>query len=116
MPRQKSARYPRKLLELSEKVVKAWKDLNFAVPNLKPADVDKFIADSRDKGKTVDKLSVERTKAIEVRDAAMNDLWDNIRKVRNAAQAQYGDDSQEVRKLGLQPVRGRKRKKKADRG
>jgi hypothetical protein len=34
--------------------------------------------------------------------------------VRNAAKAVYGDDSQEVRKFGATPVRGRTRKPKGE--
>jgi hypothetical protein len=78
------------------------------LPNLTAAQFQEQVAAAADKATAVERLRVEVTKAIEVRDAALNEVWDLTRRVRNAAKAIYGDDSQEMRKFGLEPVRGRR--------
>jgi hypothetical protein len=98
-------------MEQAQQVLAAWREATgLQIADLSAEQFAQLVAGAQAKVTEVERLMVERTKAIEVRDAEMDRLWDMTRRVRNAAKATYGDDSQEVRKFGAVPVRSRKRK------
>ena len=114
MPRPKSTRYPTDALTQARQVATAWQEATILqLPDVSREQYEQLIAAAQAKADEVERLTVERTKAIEARDAEMNGLWDQTRRVRHAAKAVYGDDSQEVRKFGASPVRGGRRPAKS---
>ena len=113
MPRARSTRYPLDLMEQAQQVLAAWREATgLQIADLSADQFAQLVAGTQAKATAVERLTVERTKSIEVRDAELDRLWDTTRRVRNAAKATYGDDSQEVRKFGAVPVRSRQRKPK----
>ncbi|MFQ5824636.1 MAG: hypothetical protein ACE5JB_11315 [bacterium] len=66
------------------------------VPNLT---MDKFLNKLNDAKKSVEiaeQLKLERSKAIQDRNKCLSELWDLTKRIRNAAKATFGDNSNEL--------------------
>lgn len=106
--------FPRDALEQAQTVFSGWKDLGdrLVVPNMSLDDFEKRLKKTHEKVALVEKVRLERSDSVEIRNQALEDVWDLIKRIRNSAKATFGDDSEEVEKFGGRAVRFRKLKKK----
>ncbi len=65
------------------------------------------------KGKA-EQLKEERSKAVQVRNDSLKDVWDLTKRIRNAAKATFGDSSEQIEKFGGKTTRQRVRFKNED--
>lgn len=103
--------YPRDTLEQAEMVCNGWEEFleKLNVPNVSLEDFRGKIKEAKEKVALAEKLREERSKVVKVRNDALMALWDYTKRVRNAAKATFGDDSNEIEKFGGKPSRQRKR-------
>lgn len=90
--------YPRNTLEQANVVKNGWHKVGkkLMVPNLT---MDKFLNKLNDAKKSVEiaeQLKLERSKAIQDRNKCLSELWDLTKRIRNAAKATFGDNSNEL--------------------
>lgn len=108
-----STRYPKDLTTTAQGVLTEWRKDGFALKGLTPTEYSKRLVELQDLLSEVGRLEVQLAEARDKRDGVGNVLWDATRKVRHGAKAYFGDDSDEVRRYGLEPVRRGPRGKKA---
>jgi hypothetical protein len=103
--------YPRDTLEQAEMVCNGWEEFiaKLNVPNVSLDEFRDKIKEAKEKVAQAEKLREERSRVVKVRNDALMMLWDFTKRVRNAAKATFGDDSQEIEKFGGKPSRQRKR-------
>lgn len=103
--------YPRDTLEQAEMVCDGWEEFlsKLSVPNVSLEEFKEKIDEAKEKVLLAEKLREERSRVVKVRNDALMALWDFTKRVRNAAKATFGDDSNEIEKFGGKPSRQRKR-------
>jgi len=101
---------PRDSLEQAFIVHRGWKEFKdqLDVPNFSLEDFEQKIEEVKKKIELAEKIRRERSQAVEIRNIALNDLWNLIKRVRNSAKATFGDDSKEIEMLGGKTIRFRK--------
>lgn len=91
---------PRNLPKQSAKVRDAWiSTKNFGVPNLT---LDKFTDTINELNKAtelVEKLSIQKTEAINKRNALRREVWSFTKRVRHSAKATFGDNDSRTKKF-----------------
>jgi len=107
-----SLSFPRNTLNQAEKALKGWKDLKeqINVPNMSINEFEKQLADATKKVELAERLKIERSQAVKVRNESLKVVWDLTKRVRNAAKATFGDSSKEIEKFGGKSSRRRSRK------
>ena len=103
--------FPRNTLLQAEKALKGWKELKdkVNVPNMTIEEFEKQLADATEKVERAEKLKIERSEAVKVRNESLKVVWDLTKRVRNAAKATFGDNSKEIEKFGGKASRRRRR-------
>lgn len=110
--KETSDSFPRNTLRQAELALQGWKDLikKLNVPNLSLEDFEEKISYATDKLELAEKLKEERSKAVKVRNDSLKEVWDLTKRIRNAAKATFGDNSNEIEKFGGKPSRQRNRR------
>lgn len=108
--KESSDSFPRNTLRQAELALQGWKDLlkKLNVPNLSVEDFEKKISYATEKVDLAEKLKEERSKAVKVRNESLKEVWDLTKRIRNAAKATFGDNSNEIEKFGGKPSRQRR--------
>jgi len=108
--RKSSLGYPPNALEQAKRVRKGWEELGqkLTVPNLSLEEFVKKVEEAQEKVQLAKKLREERRRVVASRNQILREVWDLTKRVRNAAKAVFGDDSPEVRKMGITPRARRK--------
>ncbi len=103
--------FPRNTLHQAELARDGWKELfeKLQVPNLSLEEFEKKITVATEQVELAERLKEERSKAVKSRNEALKDIWDLTKRVRNAAKATFGDDSDVIEKFGGKPARRRSR-------
>jgi len=114
--REASDSFPRNTLRQAELALQGWKELSarLNVPNLTMEAFEEKITYATTKVDLAEKLKEERSKAVQVRNDSLKDVWDLTKRIRNAAKATFGDSSSEVEKFGGKTSRQRVRYKKEE--
>ena len=91
----KVSSFPRDVLEQAIIVKRGWSKLGekLLVPNIT---IDKFLKkliETQDCVDNAEQLKIERAKAVYERNEYLNELWDLVKRIRNAAKATFGDYS-----------------------
>lgn len=109
--REASDSFPRNTLRQAELALQGWKELskNLNVPNLTISAFEEKIKFATQKVDLAEKLKEERSKAVQVRNDSLKDVWDLTKRIRNAAKATFGDSSAEIEKFGGKASRQRAR-------
>lgn len=109
--KESSDSFPRNTLRQAELALQGWKDLikKLNVPNLSVDDFEKKISYATEKVDLAEKLKEERSNAVKVRNESLKEVWDLTKRIRNAAKATFGDNSNEIEKFGGKPSRQRNR-------
>jgi hypothetical protein len=109
--RETSDSFPRNTLRQAELALQGWKELSaqLNVPNLSIEDFEERIKHATEKVDLAEKLKEERSKAVNIRNDSLKDVWDLTKRIRNAAKATFGDNSAEIEKFGGKPSRQRAR-------
>lgn len=99
--------FPRDTLEQALTVYKGWKkyQAELHVPNFSMEEFEDRIKSAQDGVEMVEKIRKERSEAVSVRDDSLRGVWDLVKRVRNAAKATFGDDSEEIIKFKLKNSR-----------
>lgn len=109
--REASDSFPRNTLRQAELALEGWKELAklLNVPHLTIDAFEEKIKYATEKVDLAEKLKEERSKAVQVRNDSLKDVWDLTKRIRNAAKATFGDSSTEIEKFGGKPSRQRAR-------
>ncbi len=109
--KESSDSFPRNTLRQAELAMQGWKELSkhLSVPNLTIDSFEEKIRYATDKVDLAEKLKEERSKAVQVRNDSLKDVWDLTKRIRNAAKATFGDSSKEIEKFGGKTTRQRVR-------
>jgi len=109
--REASDSFPRNTLRQAELALQGWKQLSeqLNVPNLSIKDFEEKIKHATEKVDLAEKLKIERSRAVKVRNESLKDVWDLTKRIRNAAKATFGDSSPEIEKFGGKSSRQRSR-------
>ncbi len=109
--KESSDSFPRNTLRQAELALQGWKDLikKLNVPNLSVDDFEEKISYATEKVDLAEKLKEERSNAVKVRNESLKEVWDLTKRIRNAAKATFGDNSNEIEKFGGKPSRQRNR-------
>jgi len=101
--------FPRNTLRQAELAKKGWKDLSnkLMVPNLTLEDFNEKIKRATEQVDLAERLKEERSKAVQDRNECLKDVWDLTKRIRNAAKATFGDNSEEIEKFGGKSSRSR---------
>jgi len=99
--KRKISSFPRDTLEQADVVKRGWDQVGerLFVPNLTISD---FLDKLKEAQRFIDRaeeLKQARARAIEERNICLSELWDLTKRVRNAAKATFGDNSDELRSL-----------------
>jgi hypothetical protein len=99
--KRKITSFPRDALEQAHIVKQGWDKVKekLVVPNL---DLPKYIAkleETQERVEKAEQLKIKRAKAIQERNVCLSELWDLTKRVRNAAKATFGDNSEELERL-----------------
>ncbi len=107
-----STSFPRNTLRQAELALRGWKDLKseFDVPNLDIKDFEEKISSTADKVELAEKLKIERSEAVKKRNESLKVIWDLTKRVRNAAKATFGDNSNKIEKFGGKSSRRRSKR------
>lgn len=107
-----SISFPRDALEQAQFIANGWNELQggLVVPSLSLEDFQKQVAEVQRCIKLAEEFKIKRSAAIAERNRALKKMWDYTKRIRNATKATFGDDSQEVEKMGVVPVTSRRRK------
>lgn len=110
MRRNIGENYPRDAFEQALIVCEGWKEFKdeLVVPNFSLKDFEQKVEDTKKEIELAEKIRLERSMAIDERNRVLKELWVLIKRVRSSAKASFGDDSEEVEKLGGKLVRFRK--------
>jgi hypothetical protein len=97
----KISSFPRDTLEQADVVKNGWDRVGsrLLVPNLT---IDDFLDKLKEAQEFIDRAEQqkqERARAIEERNSCLSELWDLTKRIRNAAKATFGDNSDELRSL-----------------
>ena len=106
-----SSRYPKDLTGVAQTVLTEWRKDGFSLKDLTPTDYAARVTELQGLVSQIGQLEAQLAQIRDKRDSLGNSLWDATRKVRNGAKAYFGDDSDEVRRYGLEPVRRGPRRK-----
>lgn len=111
--RKGSLGYPPNALEQAKEVRKGWEEIGekLTVPNLSLEEFIKKVEEAQEKVRLAKKLREERRRVVASRNQILKEVWDLTKRVRNAAKAAFGDDSPEVRKMGITPSRARRKRR-----
>ncbi len=109
--KETSENFPRNTLRQAELVIEGWKNFidHLNVPNLNLNDFQEKIKLASEKVDLAEKLKRERSKAVRNRNQYLKEIWDLTKRVRNAAKATFGDNSNEIEHFGGKPARSRVR-------
>ena len=104
--------FPRNTLRQAEMALQGWKELKgeLLVPNMSIEEFEKQISDATEKVELAERLKIERSEAVKVRNESLKVVWDLTKRVRNAAKATFGDSSEKIEKFGGKASRKRLRK------
>jgi len=107
--KETSESFPRNTLRQAELALEGWKELyeRLNVPNLSLDDFAEKITYATDKVDLAERLKEERSKAVQVRNDSLKEVWDLTKRIRNAAKATFGDNSTEIEKFGGKSSRQR---------
>ncbi|MBN2012336.1 hypothetical protein JW960_23605 [candidate division KSB1 bacterium] len=110
--RETSESFPRNTLRQAELAKDGWNELmdKLHVPNLTFEEFEDKIKQATDKVDLAERLKEERSQAVKVRNETLKDVWDLTKRIRNAAKATFGDNSDEIEKFGGKPSRVRSKK------
>lgn len=106
-----STRYPKELTTIAQGILMEWEKDGFGLKDLTPPDYSAKLVELQGLVSEIGELEAKLGAARDKRDSVGNGLWDATRKVRNGAKAYFGDDSDEVRRYGMEPVRRGPRRK-----
>ncbi|OQX95611.1 hypothetical protein B6I21_04510, partial [candidate division KSB1 bacterium 4572_119] len=109
MMKEANESFPRNTLRQAELALQGWKDLkgDLLVPNMEIAEFQKKIAHATEKVDLAERLKIERSEAVKVRNESLKVVWDLTKRVRNAAKATFGDSSEKIEKFGGKSSRKR---------
>ena len=109
--REASDSFPRNTLRQAELALEGWKELAklLNVPHLTMDAFEEKIKYATEKVDLAEQLKEERSKAVQVRNDSLKEVWDLTKRIRNAAKATFGDSSTEIEKFGGKPSRQRAR-------
>ena len=109
---QSSNSFPQDALEQAQLTAKGWSELEnlLDVPSLSLYEFRLKVAEVQQHVEHAEDLKKRRSAAIAERNRALKEIWDFTKRIRNAAKATFGDDSEEVEKMGVVPVTSRRRK------
>ena len=65
------------------------------------------IKKAAEKVELAERLKEERSKAVKGRNEYLKEVWDLTKRIRNAAKATFGDNSEEIEKFGGKSSRTR---------
>ncbi len=101
LSKRKISSFPRDTLEQADVVKKGWDTVGdrLLVPNLTIGDFLVKLKEAQDYIDRAEQLKQERAMAIEDRNLCLSELWDLTKRIRNAAKATFGDNSDELRSL-----------------
>lgn len=104
--------FPRNTLRQAELALQGWKDLKgeLNVPNMSIDDFEKKISHATDKVDLAERLKIERSEAVKVRNESLKVVWDLTKRVRNTAKATFGDGSPKIEKFGGKASRKRSKR------
>jgi hypothetical protein len=90
--------FPRDTLEQAMIVRTGWSKVGkkLSVPNLTMEKFLNKLDEAKDRVERAEQLKVERSKAIQERNRCFSELWDLTKRIRNAAKATFGDNSNEL--------------------
>lgn len=93
--------FPRDALEHAETVRIGWERVGkkLVVPNLTSARFETKLKEAQLHVEKAERLKAQRAKAIQERNLALSELWDWTKRIRNAAKATFGDNSEEFELL-----------------
>ncbi len=99
--KRKISSFPRDTLEQADVVKKGWDKVGnkLLVPNLTIEDFLGKLEEAQSFIERAERLKQERASAIEDRNICLSELWDLTKRIRNAAKATFGDNSDELRSL-----------------
>jgi len=114
--REASDSFPRNTIRQAEYALDGWKKLlkQLNVPNLSVEDFEEKIKFATEKVDLAEKLKEERSKAVQVRNDSLKEVWDLTKRIRNAAKATFGDSSPQIEKFGGKSSRQRSRMNRDD--
>ena len=98
---QKISSFPRDTLEQAVVVKEGWDEVGdrLAVPNLSMGKFLEKITEAHGYVGQAERLKLERANAIQQRNVCLSELWDLTKRIRNAAKATFGDNSEELELL-----------------
>jgi len=96
--KRKITSFPRDALRQAVFVQEGWKVVGrkLAVPNIT---IDQFLeklSEARNYVERAEHLKIERARAVQKRNVCLSELWDLTKRIRNAAKATFGDNSDEL--------------------
>lgn len=99
--KRKISSFPRDTLEQADVVKKGWDRVGnkLLVPNLTIEDFLGKLEEAQSFIERAELLKQQRANAIEDRNLCLSELWDLTKRIRNAAKATFGDNSDELRSL-----------------
>lgn len=114
--RESGDSFPRNTIRQAEYALDGWKKMakQLNVPNLSVDDFEEKIKFATEKVELAEKLKEERSRAVQVRNDSLKDVWDLTKRIRNAAKATFGDSSPEIEKFGGKSSRKRSRMNRDD--
>lgn len=94
--------FPPDVVEQAQAAFDAWNqiDPNFAVGDLHPAALQDDIAKVTPMISQANTLEAQLTDVRNRRDDLLADMWDKVKRVRNAVKGIYGDDSSQYEMIG----------------
>ena len=116
MMKEANESFPRNTLRQAELALQGWKELQneLNVPNMSMDDFEKKIALATEKVDLAERLKIERSEAVKIRNETLKDVWDLTKRIRNSAKATYGDSSEKIVKFGGKASRKRGRRNQED--
>ena len=104
--------FPRNTLRQAELALQGWKKLQkeVNVPNMSIDDFEKKISLATEKVDLAERLKIERSEAVKLRNEKLKDVWDLTKRIRNSAKATFGDSSEKIEIFGGKSSRKRGRK------
>ena len=105
--------FPRNILEQAQIACNGWEKLGelLQVPSLTFDEYISILEQAKQKIEDARELQRKRAEAITVRDETLAELWVFTKRIRNAAKAVFGDDSEQVAMVGSVPVNTRRSRK-----
>ncbi len=104
--------FPHNALEQAQKTAKGWRELEqrLDITVLDIEDFEQLIEKATELSDKCNALREERSKIVAERNKILNEMWGHTKRIRNAAKSILGDDSPDMRALGLLPVNARRKK------